>query len=144
MREAAGRIATAVTMLRASTAPELDAAFPIMAERRVGGLLMGADTFFQVERDRIIAHVARLRLPTMYEWPEFVQAGGLMSYATATDGTWVQLGAYAGRILKGEDPGSLPVVQSATFALTVNLKTAKEQGVAIPPSLLARADEVIE
>jgi len=105
---------------------------------------MGADTFFQVERDRVIALAAKYVLPTMFEWPEFVQAGGLMSYATAIDDTLLQVGAYTGRILKGEDPGALPVVQSTIFALTVNLKTAREQGIVFPPSLLARADEVIE
>ena len=144
-REMAEALASGrVTIFRASTAAELDAAFAAMSERRVGGLLMGADTFFQVERARIVALAARHRLPTMFEWPEFVQAGGLMSYSTATDETWLVLGTYAGRILKGEDPGSLPVVQSTTFALTLNLKTAKEQGIAIAPGLLARADEVVE
>jgi putative ABC transport system substrate-binding protein len=133
-----------LTIFRASTPTELETAFAAMSERRVAGLLMGADTFFQVERARIVALAAQHRLPTMFEWPEFVKAGGLMSYSTATDETWLVLGTYAGRILKGEDAGSLPVVQSTTFELSLNLRTAKEQGLTIPPGLLARADEVIE
>jgi putative tryptophan/tyrosine transport system substrate-binding protein len=144
MTEAARAASQAIAIFRAGAAGELDAAFAAMAERRVGALLMSADTFFQVERDRLVALAARHALPTMFEWSEFAQAGGLMSYAAAIDDTWFYLGSYAGRILKGENPGGLPVVQSATFVLTLNLKTAKAQGIVFPPTLLARADDVIE
>jgi putative tryptophan/tyrosine transport system substrate-binding protein len=104
---------------------------------------MSADLFFQVRRDRLVALEARYKVPVMYEWPEFVAAGGLISYsAVRTD--WLQMGIYVGRILNGAKPADLPVVQSTRFELVINLKTAKLHGLEIPPRLLAGADQVIE
>ena len=115
-----------------------------MAERNVAAILFGASQYFQVIRDRLVALAARYRIPALYEWREFVTAGGLMSYSTDRTESGRLLGTYAGRILKGEKPADLPVVQSTKFELVINLKTAKALGLDVPTSILLRADEVIE
>jgi putative ABC transport system substrate-binding protein len=115
-----------------------------MAERQVNGLVYGASTFFQVIAGKIVALAARYRIPAIYEWPQFVAAGGLMSYsAKLTEGGRL-IGDYVGRILNGAAPADLPVVRASRFELVINLKTAKALGLTIPQSLLLRADEVIE
>ena len=115
-----------------------------MAERQVRGLLYGPTTYFQVIADKLIALAARYHIPAIYEWREFVTAGGLMSY-NAKRGEGSRLaGDYAGRILKGAAPADLPVVQSTRFELVINLETAKTLGLTIPHTVLLRADEVIE
>jgi putative ABC transport system substrate-binding protein len=133
-----------ILVLHGGTEDEIEKAFATMAERQVGGLLFGPTTYFQVIADKLVALVAHYRIPAIYEWPEFVTAGGLMSY-NAKRGEGSRLaGDYAGRILKGAAPADLPVVQSSRFELVINLKTAKTLGLTIPHTVLLRADEVIE
>lgn len=123
---------------------EAPGAFAMMAVRKVGAILYSANTFYQVIAARLIDLGARYRIPALYEWREFVEAGGLMSYSTSRAENGMLAGNYAARILRGERPSELPVVQSSRFELVINLKTAKAMGFEIPALLLARADEVIE
>jgi putative ABC transport system substrate-binding protein len=143
-QEAARAVGQGMLILNASNEGEIDLAFETLAQRAANALLMSADLFFQVRRDQLVALEARYKVPVMYEWPEFVTAGGLMSYSTLRADSMLQMGIYVGRILNGAKPADLPVVQSTRFELVINLKTAKLHGLEIPPSLLARADEVIE
>jgi ABC-type uncharacterized transport system substrate-binding protein len=131
-------------MLHAASQPEIDAAFASLAQRRIDALLMGSDPLFQVQRDQVIELVSRLRVPAMYEWSEFVQAGGLVSYSADRKEMWRQMGIYVTRILNGAKPAELPVMQPTKFELVINLKTAKALGLTVPPKLLFTADEVIE
>jgi putative ABC transport system substrate-binding protein len=126
------------------TEEEVDNAFAMMAGRNVAAIIYAANLFFQVIRERLIALAARYPIPALYEWRTFVTGGGLMSYGTDLNEIGREAGIYAGRILKGEKPADLPIVQSSRFEFVINLKTAKTLGLTIPPSLLARADEVIE
>jgi putative ABC transport system substrate-binding protein len=144
IKDAAGAAGIRIEVLAASSGDELERAFGTLAARGIGALLIGADLFFQVERDRLIALSSRHRMPTMFEWPEFVAAGGLISYAPVRTETWLQWGIYVGRILNGEDPATLPVMRATRFELTINLKTARALGLRVPDAMLARADEVIE
>ena len=107
-------------------------------------MLVGVDPFFNSQRDKIIALAARHSIPTIYEQRDFALAGGLMSYGTNLANGYRQVGVYVGRILKGEKPGDLPVVQSTKFEFVINLKTAKALGLTVPEGLLNAADEVIE
>jgi len=133
-----------ILVLQARNDDEVETAFAMMAKREASGLVYGASTYFQVIADKLVALAARYRIPAVYEWPEFVAAGGLMSYSTHRREIGQRIGDYVGRILKGASPADLPVVQSARFQLAINLKTAKALGVTVPQSILARADEVIE
>jgi putative ABC transport system substrate-binding protein len=131
-------------LVTASTPAELDAAFAALGAQRPDALLVGGDPFFLVQRQNIIAQVARARLAAIYSSREFADAGGLMSYGTNIPNSYRQAGIYVGRILKGAKPADLPVMQPTTFELVINLKTAKAQGIDIPANLHARSDEVIE
>jgi putative ABC transport system substrate-binding protein len=107
-------------------------------------VLVGADSYYLHRRALVIDPAVQLRLPAIYEWREFVEAGGLMSYGTVLMDAYIQAGDYVGRILKGESPADLPVMQSSKFQFVINLKTARQIGIEVPPSLSARADEIIE
>ena len=144
VQEAARSIGQAMFILNASTEHEIDLAFETLVQRGASALLMSADLFFQVRRDQLIALEARYKVPVMYEWPEFVAAGGLISYSTALTDSMLRMGVYVGRILNGAKPAELPVVQSTSFELVINLTTAKSLGLTVPPSLVAIADQVIE
>jgi putative ABC transport system substrate-binding protein len=129
---------------RASNDHEVAAAFASFAREQAGALLVGADPYFNSQRALVIAPAIQLGLPAIYEWREFVEAGGLMSYGTSLTEAYWQAGIYAGRVLKGETPADLPVMQSTKFEFIINLKTAKALGVTISDNLLSLADEVIE
>jgi ABC-type uncharacterized transport system substrate-binding protein len=128
----------------ASTEQDIDAAFGEISGQRPDALIISPDPFFNTQRDRIIASTAGLSLPTMYSWREYVDANGLMSYGANLFDQYRLAGIYVGRILKGEKPVDLPVIQPTKFELVLNLKTARALGIDVPPMLIARADEVIE
>jgi len=140
----AQRLGRRILVFEMSTESDIESAFSTMVDRKVAAILYAAAVFFQVHHERLIALAARHGLPAMYEWPELVAAGGLMSYSANRPEVYRQTGIYAGRILNGEKPAELPVFQASKFELVINLKTAKALGLAIPPALLARADEVVE
>jgi putative ABC transport system substrate-binding protein len=131
-------------LLYAGTDREVDAAFATLASKSGGALLVNADPFFFIRRAQITALAARHAVPAIYYDREFAVSGGLMTYGTDLPSVWGQAGNYVARILKGEKPAELPVAQPTKFQLVINLKTAKTLGLAVPPTLLATADEVIE
>ena len=133
-----------ITIQKASNEREIEAAFETFAQQQVNALLVGSDPYFFGERGKIVTLAARYNLPAMYEWREFAQAGGLASYGTNLLDNYRMAGVYVGRILKGEKPANLPVVQATKFEFVINLKTAKALRLDVAPTLSARADDVIE
>ena len=142
--EAARAVGQQIRVVNASSEQEIDAAFASFSQQGIGGLVSGGDPFFDTRRDQIIALAARYAVPTIYPQRAYTVAGGLISYAPSFSEAYRQAGIYAGRVLKGEKPANLPVVQVTKFELVINLKTAKALGLKVPVSMQLLADEVIE
>ena len=144
IQTAAVALGQKILVVNASTPEEVEQAFATIAQEKAGAVLYSAHQFYQIVRDQLVALAARHRLPAMYEWREFVEAGGLASYSTSRNDSFRQMGVYTGQILKGAKPSELPVVQPTKFELVINLRTAKALGLEVPAKLLALSDEVIE
>jgi putative ABC transport system substrate-binding protein len=141
---AARAIGLEIQVLQANTGREIDSAFETMARDRCEALFVGASPYLAGRRVQVAQLAAFNRLPATYSNREYVEAGGLMSYGTSISDALRQVGIYAGRILKGAKPADLPVVQASKFELVINANTARMLGLDVPPTLIARADEVIE
>jgi putative ABC transport system substrate-binding protein len=133
-----------VKVLRVGKELDFDTAFQPLVRERVDALLVTTDPIFESQRHRIVALAAQHAVPTIYALREYAVAGGLMSYGASINDVYRQAGSYVGRVLKGEKPSDLPVIQTSKFELLINLKTAKTLGIAVPAAVLALADEVIE
>jgi len=144
VQEAAREKGVRLPVLMAGTESEIDAAFAFLVEQHVGALVVAGDAFFSSRGEQLVGLAARHAVPAIYMSNNFAATGGLISYGINNIPVWREAGIYAARILKGAKPADLPVQQPTTFELVVNLKTAKELGLTVPPSILARADEVIE
>ena len=144
VQDAARDLGQQVSILSANTEREIDVAFATAAQSGARALLVGSDPFFGSERDQVIALAARHAIPAIYEGREFATAGGLASYGTSLADAYRQAGIYAGRILKGEKPADLPIVQPTKFEFVINMKTAKTLGLDVSPGLAASADEIVE
>jgi putative tryptophan/tyrosine transport system substrate-binding protein len=144
LQDGASALGLQITVLTASSDRDLEAAFAKLLQLRAEAVLVTADAMFTNLRDQIVALAARYRIPTIYPRQEYVESGGLVSYGTQVVDSYRQAGVYAARILKGEKPGDLPVMQPTKFELFINLKTAKALPLDIPPNFLALADKVIE
>jgi ABC-type uncharacterized transport system substrate-binding protein len=141
---AAAVVGRQIEVITAGSYRDIDTAFAVLVQKQADALLIAADALFMTRRVQLTTLAARHTLPAVYPWRDFAEAGGLMSYGASQADRFRQIGRYAGRILKGEKPADLPVMQATTFELVINLQTARALGLEIPPQLLARADEVIE
>jgi ABC-type uncharacterized transport system substrate-binding protein len=144
IKQAALKLGLNLDILTASTERDFDAAFAKLAELQAGALIIGHDVFFNAQMRQLAALAVRNKIPAIYPLSEFAASGGLISYGASRADAWHQAGIYVGRILKGEKPSGLPVIQPTTFEMAINLRTAKALGVSIPLPLIARADEIIE
>ena len=131
-------------VFKASGERDIDNVFATLTQYRIGALLIAANALFTGQRDQLVALAARHAMPVLHYTREFAEAGGLMSYGSSLTDAYRQVGVYVGRVLKGEKPADLPIIQSSTFELVINLKTAKTLGLTVPYGLLNAADEVIE
>jgi putative ABC transport system substrate-binding protein len=144
VQEAAANLGLRLVIVRANIESEFDAAFSTVVTQRAGAMLVCASPFFNSRRQQLVVLASSHALPAIFEWRDFAVAGGLMSYGTSLNNAYRQAGIYAGRILKGEKASELPVVQSTKFEFVINLSTAKALHIDVPPTLSARADEIIE
>jgi putative ABC transport system substrate-binding protein len=144
IQTAARSVGQEITILNASTIRDIDAAFARLAQMRADALLVAGDPFFFNRAAQLVVLAARHAIPSLYSRREFAAAGGLMSYGSTFNDIYRLVGVYAARILKGEKPGDLPIQLATKFELVINLSTARALGLEVPPTLLARADEVIE
>ncbi len=142
--EAARAIGREVLLMRASSDEEVEQAIDALAQRTGAALVVAADPLFVSKRELIVTLAARHALPAIYQWRDFVEVGGLMSYGSSLEDAYTQAGKYVGRILKGEKPADLPVIQSARIELVLNLSAAKALGISFPQSIILRANEVVE
>src|SRR5262245_37980096 len=141
---AARALGMTMEVVRAATPPDIDKAFDSLSERRVGALLLGADAFYGGRVQQFVSLAARHKMPAMYYRREFAEAGGLASYGASVTDAYRQAGVYVARVLKGEKPGELPVMQAAKFEFVLNLRTARALGIDVPMAFSAAADEIIE
>jgi ABC-type uncharacterized transport system substrate-binding protein len=144
VQQAARAKGVQLSVLKASTESEIDAAFASLVELGAGALLVGADPFLSGRREQLVALASRHAIPSIYAWREFAASGGLISYGASLTSAFRLLGTYAGKVLKGAKPADLPVQQPTTFELVINLRTAEALGLTVPQSMLMHADEVIE
>ena len=144
VQPAAQALGLQLAMFNASTPNEIETAFIAIADRRPDALLVGTDPFLLNRRDDIVARTASLKIPAIYPFRDYASSGGLISYGTNIANSYRQAGIYTGRILKGDKPADLPVMQPTVFELVVNIKTANKLGIDIPATLHARSDEVID